>query len=227
MKLGIRTASVALVMTTAATACGGGSSSEASAPIIVQDQPDIVIETTSTTIGVTPIDAEIPAVPQFDTTDDGIPDEEEDPDGEFFDSVGDFFQCLTTEGYDFIGIPNGGDEADPVNDPSYGQALGSCAASTQIIAKMQAADDTSDLTAEEIEEQNRNFTIFVDCLTGRGWTIPPLTPDENGVLQPPYVELAQTWQTPDGGSIVGDGELQADDLTGCGFNPSADGGGVS
>ena len=145
-------------------------------------------------------------------------------DGEFFDSVGEFFQCLTTEGYGFLGLPNDGDEADPVNDPGYGQALGSCAASTQIVNKMQASQDNSDLTAEEIEEQNRGFGAFVDCLTGRGWTIPPLTPDEDGVLQPSYIEMVQTWETPEGAAIVGDGGLQVDDFVGCGFNPLDTGG---
>ena len=118
-----------------------------------------------------------------------------------------------------MGIPDGGDETSPVNDPGYGEALGGCAASTQIITKMDAAEDTSNLTAAEIEETNRAFTDFVDCLKGRGWDIPAPTPDQNGVLQPAYVEIAQTWVPPNGTSILADGSIETDDFAECGFTP--------
>jgi hypothetical protein len=158
--------------------------------------------------------------PEFDVTEDTLPvGEEEDADSVFFEAVGEFTQCLTVEGYDFIGIPNEDLPAtDPVNDPGYLDSLGQCAASSQIISKMAAAEDTSSLTAEEIETQNREFNVFVDCLTGRGWTIPTPTPDENGVLQPPYVELAQTWVPPDGTGLLDGGEFNTDDFGECGFN---------
>ena len=159
-------------------------------------------------------------MPTFDETEDTIPtDEEEDPDSEFFEAVGDFMACLTTEGYGFIGIPNDDDPTAPVNDPGYLEALGGCAASTQILSKMEAAEDTSNLTALEIEESNRLFGEFVDCLKGRGWTIPDPTPDENGVLQPPYIEIARDWIPPDGTSIIDDDSFNTDDFAECGLSP--------
>lgn len=164
-----------------------------------------------------------PTTPSFDETESTIPtNDDESAEEEFFDAVGDFMACLSTDGYRFIGLPNeAADETDPVNDPGYLEALQSCAASTRILDKMDAAEDTSDLSAEEIEETNRQFTEFVDCLVGRGWTIPPLTPDENGVLQTPYVQIAQTWIPPDGTSILGDGTIDTDDFTECGFVPDS------
>lgn len=211
-----------------AAACGGGSGDDGAAEppdFVVQGERSVELETTVPAIPSDQAQAgagEAGGVPTFDETESTIPTgDEEDPDAEFFDAVGDFMACLSTEGYTFMGIPDGGDETAPVNDPSYGEALGGCAASTQIVTKMTAAEDTSGLTAAEIEESNRAFTDFVDCLKGRGWDIPTPTPDENGVLQPAYVEIAQTWVPPDGTSIMTDGSIETDDFAECGFTPDA------
>jgi hypothetical protein len=214
-----------------AAACGGGSDTESAAAgpgFVLQGEQTIDIETPTTTTAAVfeataPGAAESAGAPTFDETESTLPtNEEDDPDGEFFDSVGDFMSCLTTEGYSFLGIPSQDLEPTaPVNDPGYIDALTGCAASSQIVTKMRAAEDTSDMTAEEIETSNREFTIFVDCLKGRGWTIPDPTPDENGVLQPPYVEIAQTWTPPDGASILADGSVNTDDFTECGFTRDA------
>jgi len=216
-----------------AAACGGGSESETANQPAANDfvvQGDDVLDDAQLPPDET-APAEEPGAgasksegpsdpPQFDVTEETIPtDEEEDADGEFFDAVGVFTSCLTTEGYGFIGIPSEDlEETDPVNDPGYLDALSQCAASSQIISKMEAAEDTSSLTAEEIETQNREFVVFVDCLTGRGWTIPTPTPDEKGVLQPAYIELARTWVPPDGTGLLSNGEFNTDDFGECGFN---------
>jgi hypothetical protein len=216
-----------------AAACGGGSETEtanqpAANDFVVQgdnvlDDAQLPPEETvpDEDLGAGASESEGPAdPPEFDVTEDTLPmDEEEDADGEFFDAVGVFTSCLTTEGYGFIGIPSQDlEETDPVNDPGYIDSLRQCAASSQIISKMDAAEDTSNLTAEEIETQNREFGLFVDCLVGRGWTIPTPTPDENGVLQPAYIELARTWVTPDGTGLLDNDEFNTDDFGECGFN---------
>lgn len=229
-----RLAVLAAIFALAATACGGGGDDDETTDVltdfVVQGDDAVDLSDSTTTTEAAP-DAGASGAGEsnagesnagdddqgFDVTEDTIPDgEEETPEGEFFDAVGVFMSCLDSEGYTFIGIPNGGDESEPVNDPGYGSALGDCAARSEIVSKMEAAEDSSRFSAEEIEERNRGFTVFVDCLIGRGWTIPPLTPDANGSLQPPYVELASSWIPPDGGSLL-DGELN-DDFGDCGIS---------
>ena len=50
---------------------------------------------------------------------------------------------------------------------------------------------------------------------------PDPTPDENGVLQPPYVEIARDWRTPDGDPLLSDGSIQTDDFAECGLTQDA------
>ncbi len=225
-----KTLSVLVALVVFAAACGGSENDTASddAGFVVQGEQNVDLASTTTTVASAGEEGaggagEGSGVPTFDETESTIPTgEEDDPDGEFFDSVGDFMSCLTSEGYGFLGIPSEDlDETAPVNDPGYIDALRGCAASSQIVDKMQAAEDTSDLTAEEIEESNRAFTQFVDCLKGLGWVIPPLTPDENGVLQTPYFEIARSWVPPDGTSILGDGTIDTNDFVECGFAQDA------
>jgi hypothetical protein len=224
-----RLVTISLVLTLFATACGSGSAADtvegaAAGDFVLQGEESLEEApptTTTESADQGSAGAAEGGTPDFDTTEDTIPQEEEDPDSEFFDAVGEFMACLGTEGYTFLGIPSAeGDPNDPVNDPGYRSALGDCAALTQIVSKMEAAEDTSDLTAEEIETQNRQFGIFVDCLIGRGWTIPTPTPDDNGVLQPRYIEIAQTWIPPDGTPLLSDGSINTDDFAECGFDPN-------
>lgn len=232
MRAVVRVSTAFVVAALFAAACGGGDSdTEAGGQNLVDDfviqgdetlDPDATTTTTEAPVeggaGASETDDGDDGGPAFDETEDTIPDgEEQSPEGEFFDSVGVFMSCLETEGYGFIGIPNGGDVSEPVNDPGYTSALGTCAAKSEIQATMAAAQDTSRFTAEEIEERNRGFVDFVDCLRGRGWIIPELTPDENGSLQPPYIDMARLWEGPDGSGLI-DGEVN-DDFAGCGATP--------
>ncbi|MDW3218572.1 MAG: hypothetical protein R8F63_08140 [Acidimicrobiales bacterium] len=233
MRAGVRISTALVAIALFATACGGGDSdAEAGGQGVLDDfviqgdeslDPDAITTTTEPPAegggGASETDdSGDEGDQQFDETEDTIPDgEEETPEGEFFDSVGVFMSCLDSEGYGFIGIPNGGDVSEPVNDPGYTSALSTCAAQSQIVSKMEAAQDTSRFSAEEIEERNRGFVAFVDCLRGRGWIIPELTPDENGSLQPPYIDMARLWEGPDGSGLI-DGEVN-DDFANCGATP--------
>ena len=228
MKLTPKLLATAFALALLASACGSADESvategSAGAGFVVQGEealPDGVTAPTSEAPDESAGRAAEAATLEFDVTESTLPqDDEEDPDSEFFAALGDFQACLGTDGYRFIGLPTEGDPTEPVNDPGYVDALIECAALTQIVAKMEAAEDTSTLTAEEIESQNRDFTLFVDCMVGRGWTIPEPTPDQNGVLQPGYAELAETWIPPDGGSLLSDEDLNADDFLECGFDP--------
>jgi len=222
----MRLAAVVLALGLLAAACGSSSdesTADAGDSGFVFQGEQVIDGAITTTVPPAPDDGvagagEGGSAPTFDQTDDTVPtNDEDDADGEFFDAVGGFMSCLTTEGYAFLGVPDGEDETAPVNDPGYIEALRGCAAATQIVDKMQAAEDTSNLSTEEIEESNRQFTLFVDCLKGKGWEIPPLSPDENGVLQTPYIEIARSWTTPDGSSLLDDDSLNTGDFAACGF----------
>lgn len=95
-----------------------------------------------------------------------------------------FSSCLGDEGLEFVGAPGQNGATAEDFDPSYLQALQRCAAESgivQAIAASQAADAA--LTAEEIEDRNEAFLVFVPCLELRGWTVAEIVPDERGLLQ--------------------------------------------
>ena len=86
-----------------------------------------------------------------------------------FEAVGVFQSCLDAEGYEFIGIPfqEETDPEAPVNQQPYIDALVACAARSQIQERLAEADAArADLTAEEVENQNRQFIAFRDPWSG-------------------------------------------------------------
>ncbi len=213
----------ALAVTTAA--CGGGSENADAADgevitgkLVDQNGIELDADAVTTTTGSATADAGGGAAEGGDpgATEDTIPQEEQTADEVFFDSVGTFMSCMDVEVGGFIGLPDSfadaasGDQSQPVNQPAYLDALQSCAARSNIINTMQAAEDSSRFTPEEIEERNRNFIAFRDCLIGRGWSIPEPSPDENGLLFHSYMEAARDWAAPEGQSI-----LDTDDLGEC------------
>ena len=157
------------------------------------------------------------------TTSTTLPQQEQSAGEALFEAVAVFQSCLDAEGYDFIGIPftDNTDPEAPVNQQPYIDALIGCAARSQIQERLAEADEAqADLTPEEIEEQNRGYVAFRDCMIGRGWTIPEPTPDENGLLFPGFAATTQ-WQGPPGEDIT-----QTDDVGECtnsaGIDPGED-----
>ena len=75
------------------------------------------------------------------------------------------------------------------------------------IAATNAAQ--ADLSPEEIEEQNRSFLAFRECLVGRGWVIPEPVPNENGLLFG-GVQETQQWEPPAGETLI-----DSDDIAEC------------
>ena len=94
-----------------------------------------------------------------------------------------FNQCLDDEGYEFMGAP-GQDGASPDDfEQGYLQALGACAAESNIVASLQAFGEAqANLTPEEIAENNFGLPTFKACMEGLGWTVGELVPDERGAL---------------------------------------------
>lgn len=108
--------------------------------------------------------------------------EEDELDG-LLNSVTIFNQCLDDEGYEFMGAP--GQDGAVVDDfeQGYLQALGACAAESNIVASLQAFGEAqANLTPEEIAENNFGLPFFKECMEGLGWTVGDLVPDERGAL---------------------------------------------
>lgn len=117
---------------------------------------------------------------------DAIPLAEDDQPAIFslIDAFDDFSSCMDREGFEFIGVP--GQDGPPEDFPAgYGQALGACAASSNIVQAIQdSAAENAELTPEEIEQRNEAYFRFEDCLKGKGWDPAEPVPDEYGVLGP-------------------------------------------
>jgi len=98
------------------------------------------------------------------------------------DAFDDFTTCFDREGFEFIGVP--GQDGPPEDFPTgYPEALGTCAASSNIIQAVQDAEaENAELSPEEIEERNEAYFVFEDCLKGKGWDPQPPVPDQYGVL---------------------------------------------
>ncbi|MDG1464647.1 MAG: hypothetical protein P8Q20_06095 [Acidimicrobiales bacterium] len=120
-------------------------------------------------------------------------------------ALDEFNACLAEEGHEWIGFPDAaaGPEA-PANQPAYLQALQLCNSRTGISDAYQSYETSrSDLSPEEIRQENQNFIDLVDCLRGLGWLVGDLRPDEDGLLNP-------------GDEFVGpDGGIVSDDIRDC------------
>ena len=148
-----------------------------------------------------------PTTPSGDPAKETIPLAEEDinPGLKLMDTLEDFNECLDSEGYSFIGIPNQelGPE-DPVNQPDYLEALGLCNSRTNIATVFQEFQTSrAELTPEQIRQENEDFIDMADCLRRKGWAIGELAPDENGLLGP-----GGEFSSPDGG-------IDGDDIRAC------------
>ncbi len=133
-----------------------------------------------------------------------IPLAEEDrvhPGVKLMSALDDFNACLAEEGHEWIGFPDAAQGAEAlVNQPSYLEALQLCNSRTGISDAYQDYQTSrSDLSPEEIRQENEDFIDLVDCLRHVGWTISDLRPDENGLLNP-----GDEFAGPDGGIVNDD-----------------------
>ena len=141
-----------------------------------------------------------------------IAEEEENAGVKLMDSLDDFNSCLSSEGYEFIGLPNAeaGPE-DPANNPDYLQALVLCNSRTNIATTFQEFQESrNEMTPDEIKEQNEQTIALGECLNRKGWNVGDLSPDENGLLNPSQL------QSPDG-------SVNTDDIRSCASELSLEG----
>lgn len=198
-----RTGAIVVATISMATACGGGGD-DASEDVVLRTQGDITIDAddiaeTTTTVA----EAESAGTDATDaTTSSTLPQEEQSSGEALFEAVGVFQSCLAADGYEFIGIPDPSLGDVPQNQQPYIDTLIACAARSQIQERLAEADAAqADLTPEDIEEQNRVYVAFRDCMIGRGWDIPEPVPDEVGLLFPGFAATTQ-WSGPPGEEIT-------------------------
>jgi hypothetical protein len=114
---------------------------------------------------------------------DTVPLAQEDPTTKFFKAVTTFQTCLRDSGTKWLGIPDQSKPDSPANDPDYIKSLSTCAAKSNIVQALQDQQKAQDaMTPAEIEEQNKGYLKWRDCMVGRGWGIPKPKPDAKGRL---------------------------------------------
>ena len=114
---------------------------------------------------------------------DTIPLAQQDPTTKFFTAFGTFRSCLKNQGLTFLGIPDPSKPNSPTNDPAYIKGLQTCAAQSNILQALQELQTSQDnLTPDQIEEQNKSYLVWRDCMIDHGWKIPEPVPDSKGRL---------------------------------------------
>jgi len=109
--------------------------------------------------------------------------DDRDPTTDMMVAFGKFRDCLQDEGVKFIGAPDASNPESPTNDPAYIKSLSTCAARSNIVQALQAAQAEQDtLTPAQIKERNKGYLKWRECMIKRGWDIPKPTPDSKGRL---------------------------------------------
>jgi len=100
-----------------------------------------------------------------------------------FSSISTFQSCLSGMGVTFIGVPNPSDPSSATNSPAYIKALTTCAAQSNILQSLKAAQTAQqNLTQSQIKKENQEYLLFRTCMIGRGWGIPEPKPNSQGLL---------------------------------------------
>lgn len=190
---------ITLVITTLAACSGGGSDDAATGQIddqVVIDPADVAAAREQAEVTAAPATV-VPAAPATTApaTDGSVaPDPvaattvpvaeaEEDELDSLLNSLTVFNDCLSADGFEFIGAPGiDGATADQFEEP-YLASLGKCATSSNVVEALEnfgAAQENR--TPEEIAAFNFGLPVFRECMIGRGWTVGELVPDERGAL---------------------------------------------
>lgn len=100
-----------------------------------------------------------------------------------FTALSTFQSCLKGLGVTFIGIPDASNPNSPTNNPAYLKSLETCAAQSQILQALNAAQSAQNsLTLAQIHTENKEYLKWRTCMIGKGWTIPKPTPNAKGLL---------------------------------------------
>ena len=117
------------------------------------------------------------------TTETTIVKTAQDPTTALFTAFGKFRVCLTDTGTKFIGAPDSANPNSPTNDPTYVKNLSTCAARSQIVQALSAAQSANNnLTPAQIKLRNKGYLVWRSCMIDRGWKIAQPVPDSQGRL---------------------------------------------
>jgi hypothetical protein len=112
-----------------------------------------------------------------------VPLAKQNPTTALFSAIGVFQGCLQQQGVTFVGAPNPSDPSSPANNPNYLKTLGTCAARSDIVQALKAAQTAQDnLTPSQIKTENQYYLSWRKCMIARGWGIPTPTPNSKGML---------------------------------------------
>lgn len=112
-----------------------------------------------------------------------IPLAKQNPTTALFSAIGVFQSCLTGQGVTFIGAPNPKDPNSGANSPSYVKSLETCAAQSNILQALKAAQSAQDnLTQAQVKTENKDYLTWRKCMIARGWGVPEPTPNAKGLL---------------------------------------------
>ena len=193
-------AGAVLLLVLASAGCGGSASAARHTTFVVSGQlpPSAVPKGSgSGARGVTT--ATVPLAKQNPTT-------------SLFTAVGVFQSCLSGMGVTFMGVPSAADPNSPADNPTYIKALQTCAAKSNILQALQAAQSAQDnLTLAQVKKENEDYLKWRTCMIGRGWTIPAPTPNAKGLLFSFGGTSGGTsgMKPPPGQSILSSSDLQA------------------
>ena len=110
-------------------------------------------------------------------------DNKSDPTSDLLGAFAKFRGCLGDLGVKFIGAPDATNPNSPTNNPEYIKNLGTCAARSNIVQVLKAAQSSEEnLTPAEIKQRNKGYLKWRQCMVDRGWNIPKPTPDAKGRL---------------------------------------------
>jgi len=141
-----------------------------------------------------------------------VPLAKQNPTTSLFTAVGIFQACLTSLGVTFVGVPSAADPNSPADNPTYIQNLKTCAARSNILQALQTEQSAQDnLTSAQVKKENEQYLKWRKCMIGRGWGIPPPTPNAKGLLFSFGGGSGGTsgFKPPPGQSILSSPDLQA------------------
>jgi hypothetical protein len=114
---------------------------------------------------------------------DTIPLAKQNPTTALFSAIGVFQSCLQGLGVTFVGVPNPKNPNSPANNPQYIKDLVTCAAKSNILNALKAAQSAqNNLTLKQIQKENKQYLAWRKCMIARGWGIPKPTPNAKGLL---------------------------------------------
>jgi len=145
----------------------------------------------------------------FASTGATVPLAKQNPTTALFTAIGTFQSCLAGMGVTFIGAPSASDPNSAANSPAYIKSLTTCAAKSDIIQALKAAQNAQDnLTLTQIKTENKDYLKWRTCMIARGWGIPEPRPNSKGLLFSFGGTSTPDFKPPPGQSVLSSPDVQ-------------------